>query len=182
MDRPAGSHPYAPGVRARRSGRGAGDDGAALVEFALVLPVFLMLVLAMFTGGNAYFTKLTLTSAAREAARAGATLPVEAGTGAWLDRVAGIAERSADGELDAGDAGRVVCVAMVDGATASRRLAAGAAAPTYDAQPCFDDGLGLTEVRVQVQVARTARLDALLWTRTLDLGARGVSRYEVAPS
>ena len=31
-----------------------GERGAALVEFALILPVFMMLVLGMFSGGIAY--------------------------------------------------------------------------------------------------------------------------------
>ncbi|MGH9268978.1 MAG: TadE family protein, partial [Acidimicrobiales bacterium] len=35
------------------------EHGAALVEFALVFPLFFMLVLAMFTGGVAYNAKLS---------------------------------------------------------------------------------------------------------------------------
>src|SRR5438105_9682196 len=42
------------------------ESGAALVEFALILPVFMMLVLGTFTGGLAYSTKQEITSAARE--------------------------------------------------------------------------------------------------------------------
>ena len=46
-----------------------GDDGAALVEFALVLPLLLMLLLGMVGAGLAWNQQLQLTHATREAAR-----------------------------------------------------------------------------------------------------------------
>jgi Flp pilus assembly protein TadG len=50
--------------RAKRSGR-----GQALVEFALVIPIFLLLMVALFDMGRAVFAYNTLTNAAREGAR-----------------------------------------------------------------------------------------------------------------
>ena len=52
------------------------ESGAALVEFALLLPVFMALILGMFSGGIAYNQKLDLTHATREGARYGATVAV----------------------------------------------------------------------------------------------------------
>ena len=53
-----------------------GDDerGTALVEFALVLPLVLMLAFGVVTAGLTYNHKIDLTHAAREGARYGATL------------------------------------------------------------------------------------------------------------
>jgi Flp pilus assembly protein TadG len=50
--------------RARGKGR-----GQALVEFALVLPIFILLLVAIFDLGRAVFAYNTLTNAAREGAR-----------------------------------------------------------------------------------------------------------------
>lgn len=49
--------------------RRRGDDGAAAVEFALVLPFLLLLVFGMVDFGRAYNAKVTLTHAAREGVR-----------------------------------------------------------------------------------------------------------------
>lgn len=51
-------------LRARRHGR-----GQTLAEFALALPVFLLIMLAVFDVGRAVFTYNTITNAAREGAR-----------------------------------------------------------------------------------------------------------------
>jgi Flp pilus assembly protein TadG len=50
--------------------RRAGDErGQAMVEFALVLPIFILLLVAIFDLGRAAFAYNTLTNAAREGAR-----------------------------------------------------------------------------------------------------------------
>src|SRR4051794_13996066 len=76
-------------LRAARDG-GRDEVGAALVEFVLVLPVFMLLLLGMLTGGLAYSRKLSVAQAAREGARYGATLPITGTlpTDAWLAKVA----------------------------------------------------------------------------------------------
>lgn len=47
----------------------ASERGAAAVEFAIILPVLLTLVLGIMEFGRAYNTQLSLTSAAREGVR-----------------------------------------------------------------------------------------------------------------
>ncbi len=47
----------------------AGHRGQALVEFALVIPIFLLLLISLFDLGRAVFAYNTLTNAAREGAR-----------------------------------------------------------------------------------------------------------------
>ena len=46
-----------------------GDSGAAVVEFALLLPLLLLLVLGILDFGRVYNAQITLTQAAREGAR-----------------------------------------------------------------------------------------------------------------
>jgi Flp pilus assembly protein TadG len=64
-----------PGASRRRSDRGRGQ---ALVEFALVIPLFLLLVAGMIDFGLGLNTSITVTNAAREGARLGAVNPITA--------------------------------------------------------------------------------------------------------
>ena len=48
--------------------------GQALVEFALILPVFLMILMGMLEFGSAYDHRTAMAYAVREGARVGATL------------------------------------------------------------------------------------------------------------
>ncbi len=52
--------------------RAQSQKGSALVEFALILPIFLMLIFGMVTFSLALYNKTVLTMATREGARAGA--------------------------------------------------------------------------------------------------------------
>lgn len=49
--------------------RHSADRGAAAVEFALVLPILLLVVFGIIDFGRAYNAQIILTSAARESAR-----------------------------------------------------------------------------------------------------------------
>jgi len=53
-------------------GRARKDRGQTLVEFALILPIFLMVVVGVFDAGRAVYTNAALSQAAREGARLGA--------------------------------------------------------------------------------------------------------------
>jgi Flp pilus assembly protein TadG len=61
-----------PALVARRR---RGTRGQGLVEFALVLPVFLVLLLALFDAGRVLYAQNTITQAARDAVRLGAVSP-----------------------------------------------------------------------------------------------------------
>ena len=56
--------------RSRR--RREGEKGQSLVEFALVVPIFLLLVFAIIDFGFGFHAWLTVTNSAREGARIGA--------------------------------------------------------------------------------------------------------------
>ncbi len=57
------------------------DRGAAAVELALVLPILLLLLMGIVEFGQAYYTKIALTAAARDGARA-----LALGAPDWQDR------------------------------------------------------------------------------------------------
>ena len=66
-------------VWARRlAGRLGDESGAALVEFALVAPALLMLIVAVFEFGDLYRRYQVLTDTAREGARYAAVTPLTA--------------------------------------------------------------------------------------------------------
>jgi Flp pilus assembly protein TadG len=145
-----------------RHGRGARDErGAALVEFAFVLPVLLMLVLGMVTGGIVYNHKLDMVSAAREGARYGAAVPqnqctptANCGNRTWGQLVQAVVVQRSDGDVTTGQ----VCVALVSGATGT--VVGGASQSAFTTASdgtshCYDDGNADTATRVQVRVIRT---------------------------
>jgi len=56
-------------IRARRKN---GEKGQALVEFTLLVPIFLLLLFAIVDFGMGFYSWITVTNAAREGARLGA--------------------------------------------------------------------------------------------------------------
>ena len=56
-------------IRARRKN---GEKGQALVEFALLVPIFLLLLFAVVDFGMGFYSWITVTNADREGARLGA--------------------------------------------------------------------------------------------------------------
>ena len=55
----------------RRRSRGRGESGQSLVEFAMVLPLLLLILFAIIDFGRIYQGQVTLTNAVREGARLG---------------------------------------------------------------------------------------------------------------
>lgn len=68
-----GTHWFSPrcAIGRLRSTRRRSRQGSALVEFAVVLPVFLLLVLGMIEYGRMVMVQQIITNAAREGARVG---------------------------------------------------------------------------------------------------------------
>lgn len=50
-------------------GRPSGEQGQNLVEFAFVIPVFLLVILSIFEFGNIFLTQLQIQNAVRDGAR-----------------------------------------------------------------------------------------------------------------
>lgn len=176
------------------SDRRESDNGAAVVEFAILAPLLVMLLFGIVSAGLAFNNSLSLAHSAREAARNAATLPVSNFTGipgvdpidGWLAAVVSQAIEDADGSLDDGVPGRSICVAFVhpngtlaDDTTRSlTRDAAGV--DIYANSDCFADTRPAGERRVQVLVAREVEINVILWSTDITIDEQGVSRYEAA--
>src|SRR3990172_10793252 len=65
-------------IRARRKN---GEKGQALVEFTLLIPIFLLLVFAIVDFGMGFHAWITVTNSAREGARLAAVGAPAAGAG-----------------------------------------------------------------------------------------------------
>ncbi len=171
--------------RLRWCARGSSDErGGALVEFGVVIPIFVTLILGSVTMGMSYNMNNSLNNGARESARYGATLPIDGDIATWLDRVADAAEASTSGNLGAAVESRQICIAFVhpagtdnnDRTTVLLRDAGGTVMAA--GAPCFEDGRPDDERRVQVQLNRDTEIQAVVVDSTVRLEAASVVRYE----
>jgi Flp pilus assembly protein TadG len=190
-------------ARARRR-----DDGAAAVEFALLLPIFVMLVFGVISTGLSLWKHISDVQAARDAARYGSTLPVvpaavstdcasaTLGVSGWLDCVRSVAIREA-GWTDATNVGQTgdngyVCVAYVQDTTTvgvnakvlTQNLTAGTANPDDPAVPGSGSSAGgcfddsRSDGRVQVYIRRDGNFNAVFYTRTWNMNTQISIPYE----
>lgn len=79
--------------------RGPDDRGSAAAEFAVVVPVLLLLLFIMVTLASVFFDQLHLQAAARDGARAGA---------AQIDNACSVA----NGSLASNNVGNVTCTTL----------------------------------------------------------------------
>lgn len=163
-------------------------SAASAVEFALLLPVLITLLFGIMFGASVFNTQQTVTQAAREAARFGATLPLSAGgegandqfppSGGWFDLVEERAQSvlANDAPLTLGGIEPTVCVAFTDGeSVATNGECPAEPIPTLDGTP-----------RVRVIASRPARIELGVATvGPFTLSASGLGRFEpeiVAPT
>jgi Flp pilus assembly protein TadG len=151
-------------VRAGARGVRRGDRGAGLVEFALILPLLMALILGLFTGGVAYNRKISITNAVREGARYGATLSCSAScvsAGSWETQVKARVAASSGGELTAAD----VCAWL------------GSAVGTVACGQSDPPGAAGTLV-AKVSASKAAALDVMFFKQTITLSSKATARYE----
>ena len=172
----------------------AREDGAAAVEFALLAPLFFMLVFGMFSGGILFNQNNELTHGARDGARFGATLPLEEFNGScgatsgtcWANAVITETRNDADGNLAVGGAGVRICVAVVTGNPATVLTVAGQGTYWADvgagaggsAAPCFADGGADGNRRVQVAVYKAGTFNAVLFGVNFTLHSEALAQHE----
>ncbi|MGH8915886.1 MAG: TadE/TadG family type IV pilus assembly protein [Acidimicrobiia bacterium] len=161
------------------------DRGAALVETALILTLLISVLVGTVTSAVTYGRSTSLQTAAREASRFAATLPVDGDLDAWLHDVLDVARAAAMGDLDAGVQGQYICVAYVfpDGTSAddqTMRLteALGVTGTSQTASDCFADARPDDERRGQVMVQRESTIQAVFFSVDVTLSSPAVSRYE----
>ena len=156
---------------------GTRERGAALVEFALVMPLFCSLVLGLVTGGLAYNKKIALTDAVRGAARYGST---RSDSSTFATDVRDRLVQLSATELTGND----VCVQLIRAGTPNtvvRSWYAGAgntSCPstfgTPPAMPTVAEGYCV----VKVWAERDAKLQAILYNSDLRLKAGSVAAFE----
>ena len=162
-----------------------GERGAALVEFALILPIFMTLVLGMFSGGQAYDRKLQMTHASREGARYGASLAEDeifTAPSTWATTVRDVVVERSAGELTNDQ----VCVALVAGAGLGTATAADYAWKGSNSggdlgalTGCYNDGTtDPSDKRVQILTRRSAEIDALFFTIPITLRSEAAAFHE----
>ena len=150
----------------KRNGRRArGDGGAALVEFALIVPLVFALLFGVFTGGISLSRKNSMTNAVREGARFGATLPEDAD---WADkvqaRVIDLAGRRPGRLPGVRRADHQAQPSHRDGSTGQPLRAPSTAA----LEPDTDD-VPVGECAVKVWAARESDLQVIFFSKTLEL-------------
>lgn len=154
--------------------RACGDDGAAAVEFALLLPLFLMLCFGSISGGILFNDKLSLTQGVREAARYGATLPYNADPTTYLRAVYATAQGDTTGEIGSGS--KIFCVGFkqANGDTYTLSTAGGTAAPGM----CAAAPGTLKPLSVVVVGYKNSSLELIVKRHVIQLASLSVARYE----
>ena len=156
--------------------------GQTTVEFALTLPILLLLMFGVIEFGRLLMTFSAVFSAAREAARYGATLPISSFSSEsdWLQAVEDRLTSDAEGQLDTTQTGVVTCVAVIEetkSSTTVYSLWSNDASKT--SVTCFDDErAGSVETRVQVSATRQTELNALLFSTDITISSNAVALYE----
>jgi len=151
--------------------RARGERGASAVEFALVMPLLLMLLFGTISTGLVFSDHLSATNAAREGARYGAAADVSSADWATSvrDRVKAVYFNSAETVTDA-----QICVSLLqaDGSTAAQLTGAecGTAPDTTELEA--DMAAGSCAVLVWMERPHTIELIAF---PNLDLDIRGES-------
>jgi Flp pilus assembly protein TadG len=173
-----------PGARPRRRG----ERGAVVVEFALIVPILMMILLGIISAGTVYNQKTSLAHAAREGARYGAILSPDQGftSGTWASNAKDVVMARSGGELNSTTGS--VCVSLVTGSPATTYTGSHDSSwysTNSDGSPCDssdtytvttnDDGL-----RIQVSLSKTAKWDLGMYARTVTLTSKCVLQSEFA--
>lgn len=137
------------------------------LEFAVVLPLLLSIVLGIFTGGMAYTSKIGVVEAVREGARYGASMELATGAGAIAALEESVRNRVIDasaGEIAPAD----VCVKFV--------------LPTGALDCGLPDPQGAANEPsvhlVKVSATKPSKVEFFFFTRDLVLRGQLVARYE----
>ncbi|MDP1820673.1 MAG: TadE/TadG family type IV pilus assembly protein [Acidimicrobiales bacterium] len=164
-----------------RVGRRCADRGTATLEFALILPVLLMLTMGMLWGGIVLNHKLDLAGASREGARYGATIPenqcaitTTCGGNNWAQLVQSVVVDRSNGSLSTAQ----VCVALVTGSSGSP-LGSSFTTQAGGVTNCYNDGNADPGHRVQVKVTREGdSIDGVFFRVPVTLTSSATAKFE----
>lgn len=176
--------------RARMRARSAGpreERGAVAVEFALILPILVMLLMGIVTGGVTYSRAVGLTNAVREGARFAATTSSSSGTWAadTISRVRGT--QFDDGGTQA-TSSTSVCVDLVKGGSPNTEVqstcsigssnAPALTMPALTDFPAVPSGVSAGSCVVRVVAARKFTINIVFTSFSGTLTRGSVAQYE----
>jgi Flp pilus assembly protein TadG len=141
-------------TRSRPARASAAERGASAVEFALILPVLMLLIFGLIAFGFIFAQQLGLNNAARDATRAGVVQPLGA-TSLTCSGIAALARTSASGNLGMNPSAVAVTVTGPLPNSTTCALAAGSATATGSGTtaPC----IGSTGGQLQVSLSYVSR-------------------------
>lgn len=160
------------------------EHGAVAVEFALVLPVLVALMLGVVSFGMAYNAHVGLSNAVREGSRMGATTVNNTN---WPSAVV-LRTTSLYFNSDSPLLADQVCAKLVKWTTStspegtpSPEQASSCSASLLLAEPPVPNGVAPGTCIVKVWAAKPATLNWLLGSSTITLKAQSVSYFERTP-
>jgi hypothetical protein len=154
-----------------------------MVEFALILPVFLILIFGGITAAISYEHKESIVHAVRDGARYGATLPyTQCDSGGcpssrtWAEQVRYLTILRSGGTLSTSDN---VCVALVTGSASTPAVYGTASNFSTTGSACFSDSTGDTNARVQVSASHAGdKINLVFKTISVTVSSSATERHE----
>jgi Flp pilus assembly protein TadG len=162
-------------VRARSS-RSRSQRGAAAVEFALVVPILVMLLFGITTAGLSYSHAIGVTNAVREGARFGATAATNA---SWAsDVVSRVRATQFDDSTDPALSTTAVCVQLYKVGTGPSAIAGTSTCSTSVHTPPLDTASApsVTGIASGTCVVRTWAARYFQISLVVDSGSRQLTR------
>ena len=158
-----------------------------MVEFALIMPIFLILIFGGITMAISYEHKSEVVQAVREGSRFGSTLPLaqcdttsNCGNRNWAQLVQYVTSKRSDGALSTSQ----ICVALVTGSSGAVYTRTGGTystgtTTTFPTTGCFDDGNAYTDSRVHVSAVKDGdKINLVFKTLSVTLTSKSSARYE----
>jgi Flp pilus assembly protein TadG len=159
-----------------------------MVEFALIMPVFLILIFGGISSSMVYQDRSAVVNAVREGTRFGATLPYAqcdsascTGSRTWAQAVQYLTAKRSDGALSTSQ----ICVALVTGSTPTlfshtNGVYTTGTTSTFTSDKCFDDGNVYTDTRVHVSAIKDGeKINLVFHTFSLSLTSKSTAQYEM---
>ena len=163
------------------------ERGAVAVEFALVLPLLVMLLLGLITYGVTFSQGIGLTNAVREGSRFAASTAADSSGASldWTSWTADVISRTRVVQMDDAGSESTICVRLL------KNTSTVPAAPSQVATECSIGAVPLTSLTtptppnvpsnscfVMVWGGRTFHLDAFVFQHDGVLERKSLARYE----
>jgi Flp pilus assembly protein TadG len=160
---------------ARRAAfRARSQRGAAALEFALVLPIFVVLIFGVVSVGLTYSDHLAITNAAREGARFGAATDVTQSS--WATSVQSRVLQTYNNFGSSSPTTSQICVQLIDSSGAV--LVATPAGSSCGTAPSTPAGMIAGTCAVEVWVRKPAKISTVIFPSiNFNIGASSVAYY-----